>query len=181
MALRASRAVTIEIGERPPRGDARPNIPRRCMQRTRSHMVTIHVERTIGASPERVFSWLADPTNLVAAPLILTAGWAKTSSEPGVGALREATAVGMWLREEITAYDPPRSYSYRIVRSFPAFAHEGGTLTLTPSEDVTQVSWVTTYTHPVQSGGKALEAVTSRLFPWNFRAILDRCANALGS
>ncbi|MDA2893438.1 SRPBCC family protein [Mycolicibacterium sp. BiH015] len=144
-------------------------------------MVTIHVERTIGASPERVFSWLADPTNLVAAPLILTAGWAKTSSEPGVGALREATAVGMWLREEITAYDPPRSYSYRIVRSFPAFAHEGGTLTLTPSEDVTQVSWVTTYTHPVQSGGKALEAVTSRLFPWNFRAILDRCANALGS
>jgi uncharacterized protein YndB with AHSA1/START domain len=31
-------------------------------------MVKIHVERTIGASPERVFSWLADPANLTAAP-----------------------------------------------------------------------------------------------------------------
>lgn len=142
-------------------------------------MVTIHVESTIGASPERVFSWLADPANLVAAPLILRAGWTKASSEPGVGALREATAVGMWLREEITAYDPPRGFSYRIVRSFPVFDHEGGTLTLTPSEDGTHVSWVTTYTHPLLSGGKALEAITSRLFPWNFRVIFDRCGSDL--
>ena len=142
-------------------------------------MVTINVERTIRASPERVFSWLADPANLTAAPLILRAGWAKNSLKPGVGALREATAVGMWLREEITAYDPPRSYAYRIVRSVPGFDHEGGTLTLTPSDDGTRVSWATTYTHPIHSGGKALEALTSRLFPWNFRAILDRCASAL--
>jgi uncharacterized protein YndB with AHSA1/START domain len=142
-------------------------------------MVTIHVERTIRASPERVFSWLADPANLAAAPLIPKARWAKASSGPGVGALREATAVGMWLREEITAYDPPRSYSYRIVRSLPVFDHEGGTLTLTPSGDGTRVSWVTSYTHPIQSGGKALEALTSRLLPWNFRAILDRCGSAL--
>jgi hypothetical protein len=27
-------------------------------------MVQLHVERTIAASPERVFDWLADPTNL---------------------------------------------------------------------------------------------------------------------
>ncbi|CAN3129727.1 SRPBCC family protein [Mycobacterium sp. smrl_JER01] len=142
-------------------------------------MVTINVERTIRASPERVFHGLADPANLETAPLILRAGWTKDSSEPGVGALREATAVGMWLREEITAYDPPRSYSYRITRSFPIFAHEGGTLTLTPSGDGTRVNWATTYSHPTHSGGKALEAVTSRLFPWNFRTILDRCASAL--
>lgn len=32
------------------------------------------------------------------------------SSGPGVGALREVTGVGTWLREEITAYDAPRSY-----------------------------------------------------------------------
>ena len=142
-------------------------------------MVTIRVERTIDAAPEHVFSWLADPANLVAAPLILKAGWAKTSAGPGVGARREATAVGMWLREGITAYDPPRSYSYRIIRSFPVFDHEGGTITVSPSGDGTHVRRVTTYSHRARSGGKALEALTSRLFPWNFRAILDRCARDL--
>ena len=45
-------------------------------------MVKIHVERTIAASPERVFSWLADPANLTAAPLVLSAGWAKKSPAP---------------------------------------------------------------------------------------------------
>lgn len=142
-------------------------------------MVRIGVERTIRASPERVFSWLSEPVNLQAAPLILRAGWANNSLEPGIGALREATAIGMWLREEITEYDPPRSYSYRIIRSFPGFTHEGGSVKLAPLGDGTHVKWVTTYTHPVFSGGKALEAVTSRLLPWNFRAILDRCASAL--
>jgi hypothetical protein len=65
-------------------------------------MVQLHVERTIAASPERVFDWLADPTNLAASPLVLKAGWAKGSSEPGVGAVREVTGVGVWFREEIT-------------------------------------------------------------------------------
>jgi hypothetical protein len=74
-----------------------------------------------------------------------------------------------------------RGYSYRIVRSVPAFDHEGGTQTLTPSGDDTDVSWVTTYTHPAHGGGKAREAMTSRLLPWNFRAILARCARVLES
>jgi hypothetical protein len=46
-------------------------------------MVQLHVERTIAASPERVFGWLADPAHL-ASPLVLKAGWAKDSSGPGV-------------------------------------------------------------------------------------------------
>jgi uncharacterized protein YndB with AHSA1/START domain len=144
-------------------------------------MVEVRVEKTIEASPEDVFKWLADPANLTAAPLILRASWVKNTTQPGVRALREATATGMWLREEITAYDPPSSYSYRIVRSIPAFDHEVGTLTFTPTEVGTHVAWVTRYAHPAQGGGKAMEAVTSRLLPWNFRAILNRCASVLES
>lgn len=144
-------------------------------------MVQLHVERTIAASPERVFDWLADPTNLAASPLVLKAGWAKGSSEPGVGAVREVTGVGVWFREEITAYDAPRSYSYLIVRSFPASNHEGGTLTFTPSGDGTHVDWVTTYTIPVRAGGKVMEAVSSRLLRSSFLAILAGCAKALES
>jgi hypothetical protein len=144
-------------------------------------MVQLHVERTIAASPERVFEWLADPASLTAAPLILKASWAKGSSDPGVGALREVIAVGMWFREEITAYDAPRSYSYLIVRSFPASEHEGGTLTFTPSGDGTHVDWVSTYTIRARAGGKVTEAVTSRLTRSSFLAILAGCAKALES
>ncbi|MGH3562630.1 MAG: SRPBCC family protein, partial [Mycobacterium sp.] len=89
-------------------------------------MVELHVERTIAASPERVFDWLADPASLTAAPPVLRARWVKGPPGPGVGALRRVIGVGTWFREEITSYDRPRSYSYLIVRSFPPFNHEGG-------------------------------------------------------
>lgn len=115
-------------------------------------MVEIHVERTIGAPAERVFDWLADPANLTAAPLALKAGYAKDSPGPGAGAVRELIAVGTWFREEISAYDRPRSYSYLILRSFPPFNHEGGTLTFTASGDGTHVDWVSNYTHPAWAG-----------------------------
>ena len=144
-------------------------------------MVHLHLERTIAAPPERVFDWLADPANLTAAPLALRAGFEKGTTKPGVGAVREVTGLGMRFREEITAYDPPRSYSYRILRSIPAFDHEGGTLTFTPSGDGTHVDWVTTYTHPPRGGGKVMEAISSRLLRWSFLAVLAGCAKALES
>jgi uncharacterized protein YndB with AHSA1/START domain len=142
-------------------------------------MPTIHVERTIGAAPQRVFDWLADPVNLEVAPLLQKVVWAKDSLPPGLGATRVASGIGLWIREEITAYDPPRSYSYRIVRSVPVFDHEGGTLTFTPVDGGTHVDWVSTYTHPAYLGGVVLQALTSRLLPWNFRAVLDGCAREL--
>ncbi len=142
-------------------------------------MVHLHVERTILASPDRVFGWMAAPASLTAAPLVLRAVWAPASAKPGVGAVREVLTTGMWFREEITAYDPPRSFSYRIIRSFPAFNHDGGTLTFTPVPGGTHIDWVSTYTHPVRSGGKALEALTSRLLPWSFTAMLAGCAREL--
>jgi len=91
----------------------------------------IRVERTIAASPERVFDWLLDPANLTASPVVRKAGWAKDSSGPGVGAVREVTGYGFWVHEQITAYDPPRRCSYVVLRSFPASQHQGGTLTCT--------------------------------------------------
>jgi uncharacterized protein YndB with AHSA1/START domain len=142
-------------------------------------MVKIHVERTIAAPTEQVFDWLADPVNLAAAPLVLKARYAKDSSGPGAGAVREVTAVGTWFREEITAYDRPRSYSYLIVRSFPPFNHEGGTLTFTASGDGTDVDWLSNYTHPAWAGGKLLQAISYPLLRSSFLALFDACGEAL--
>jgi uncharacterized protein YndB with AHSA1/START domain len=144
-------------------------------------MVEIHLERTIAAPVEQVFDWLADPANLAAAPLALKGVWAKGSSGPGVGAVRQVTAVGTWFREEITAYDRPHSYTYLIVRSVPAFNHEGGTLTFTPSGQGTRVDWLTNYTHPAYAGGKVMEKISRPMLRSSFLAILNACAKALES
>ena len=142
-------------------------------------MVELHVERTIAASPDRVFQWLTDPANLTAAPLFLRAGWRKDSRPPGIGAVREVIVVGAWLREEITGYEPPRGYSYRVIRSFPAADHQGGTVSVTPADLGAHVVWATAYTVPARGGGKLVEAATSPIFRSCFRAILQGCATAL--
>ncbi|WP_144205845.1 SRPBCC family protein [Mycobacterium tilburgii] len=142
-------------------------------------MVEIHLERTIVAPVEQVFDWLADPANLAAAPLVTKAKWAKGTTGPGRGAIREVIGAGTWFREELTEYERPHKYSYLIVRSIPPFNHQGGTLTFTAAGDGTRVDWVTNYTHPVAAGGKPLEMVTRRLLRPSFLAILNACANAL--
>ena len=104
---------------------------------------------TIAAPIEQVFEWLADPAHLTEAKLILRVGYAKGSPRrPEMGAVRNVIAAGMWLSEQYTAFDAPRSYSYRIRRSVPPLDHEGGTLTFTAEGDGTHVDWVTKYTHP---------------------------------
>lgn len=142
-------------------------------------MIELRVERTIAAAPERVFDWLADPKGLTSAPLVLGARLARSTPSLKAGAVRIVTGTGMWFEEEYTAYDPPHSYSYLILRAVPGFVHDGGTLTFTPTDTGTHVEWKTRYTHPLWSGGKAFEPVSSRLLRWNFSAILDGCAKAL--
>ena len=146
--------------------------------------MVLHVERTIGASPDRVFNWLAEPANFTS-PLASTFGFKAGyvgGSGPEVGAVREVNGFGnTWFREEITDYDFPRSYSYRVIRSFPSVDHEGGTMTFTPSADGTHVHWMSTFTYPARSGGKVMEAVSLRLVRRSFLNILAGCAKALES
>ncbi len=142
-------------------------------------MVELHVERTIAAPPEQVFDWLADPASLKAAPLVFKAGFENGATEPAEGAVRQVIGVGTWFREKITAYDRPHSYSYLIVRSFPPFDHEGGTLTFTPVGDGTHVDWLSSYTHPARAGGKLVEGVSRRLLRSSFLAVLAGCSKAL--
>jgi len=141
-------------------------------------MTQIREQRMIAASPERVFAWLLNPTNLTVSPWFRKATWVD-SSVPGVGATRELRGFGFWVHEQITAYDAPRSCSYRVVGGFPP-AHQNGTLTCIPSGDGTHVDWVSDYTIPARAGGKVLEILTAPLLrSLAFRAILAGCAEEL--
>jgi uncharacterized protein YndB with AHSA1/START domain len=140
-------------------------------------MTQIHEQRTVAASPERVFGWLLDPANLTVSPWFRKATWVD-SSVPGVGATRELKGFGSWVHERITAYDAPRSCSYSVVAGFPT-VHQNGTLTCTPAGDATHVDWVSGYTIPA-SGGKVLEILSAPLIRFlAFRKILAGCARAL--
>jgi uncharacterized protein YndB with AHSA1/START domain len=143
-------------------------------------MVEMHEQRTIAAPPERVFDWLLDPANLTVSPWFRKAAWLRDTG-PGVGATRELKGIGFWVHEQLTAYEPPHSCSYRVVAGFPP-AHQSGTLTCTPSGDVTHVDWESVYTLPLRGGGKPVEVLTALLLRrFAFRAILAGCAKALGS
>ncbi|OBK71597.1 SRPBCC family protein [Mycobacterium sp. 1274761.0] len=141
-------------------------------------MTQIDEQRTIAAPPERVFDWLLNPENLTVSRWFRQAAWVDASG-PGVGATREVRTFGFWVHEQITAYDAPRSCSYRVVDGFPP-VHQNGTLTCSPSGGGTHVDWVSRYTIAARGGGKVLEVLTAplmRLFV--FRAILTGCAKAL--
>ncbi|OBK76621.1 polyketide cyclase [Mycobacterium sp. 1164985.4] len=141
-------------------------------------MVRMHEQRTIAASPERVFEWLLDPTNLTVSPWFRKAAWVDASG-PGLGATREVRGFGWWVHEQITAYDPPHSCSYRVVGGVPP-THQNGTLTCTPAGGGTHVDWISGYTIPARGGGKVLEVLTAPLMrSLVFRKILASCAEAL--
>ena len=141
-------------------------------------MVQIHEQRILAAPPERVFDWLLDPANLTVSPWFRKAAWLRDTG-PGVGATRELKGVGFWVHEQLTAYEPPHSCSYRVVAGFPP-AHQSGTLTCTPSGDGTHVDWESVYTLPLRGGGKPVEVLTAPLLrSFAFRAILTGCAKAL--
>jgi hypothetical protein len=143
-------------------------------------MTEIHEQRTIAASSERVFGWLLDPANLTVSPWFRKATWVDASG-PGVGATRELRGFGFWVHEQITAYDAPRSCSYRVVDGFPP-GHQSGALICTPSDGGTHVDWVSSYTIPARGGGKVLEILSAPLMrSLAFRAILAGCAKALES
>ncbi len=141
-------------------------------------MVEIHVERTIAASVEQVFDWLADPAALTAAPLALRARWAKGSTGPGVGAVRIVTAAGTsFVRRS------PRSTGRTVTptSSFGRFPRSSTTAArwVTPSGDGTHVDWLTNYTHPAYAGGKLMEKISRPMLRSSFLAILAGCAKAL--
>jgi uncharacterized protein YndB with AHSA1/START domain len=59
----------------------------------------------------------------------------------GVGAIRLVRMLGLTVREEITAFQPPHRLAYRCVSRLP-LRNYAGEVILTPRGAVTEVTWV---------------------------------------
>jgi hypothetical protein len=110
-------------------------------------METISLEQVVAAPVDAVFAWLADARNYAKTPLVLRVRWTRPGDEApfGVGAVRTVLCPGAWFEELITAYNPPRDFSYHIERSFPAIHHEVGALRFDGVDGDTRVHWTTTF------------------------------------
>lgn len=137
------------------------------------YLETVRVE----APAEEVFALLADGAGWQrwARPLVPGSRWERegTPAPGGVGAIRRLGTGPVASREEIVAYDPPRSLSYTVLSGFPA-ADYLATVRLEEVGGGTRVEWEGRF-DPVWPGtGRLVLAFTRRYI----RALARRLARA---
>ncbi len=144
-------------------------------------MSHVRVRVHIAAPIDRVFGALSDHERFLSDRLtttkVIVAG---KPDRNGLGSQREVS-VGPAARfvEEVTAWDPPRSYEYLIRESSLPVAHEGGRVVLTPGAGGTDVEWTTRFQVPVPVVGPLLGYLAERIFVRAFTQLLRRAKSKL--
>ncbi|WP_437676555.1 SRPBCC family protein [Sorangium sp. So ce131] len=138
-------------------------------------MEEVHVNVYIHAPVERVFEAVADHERFLRAgestrTTVVRPGLTERN---GLGALREVR-VGKRIRyvEEITAFERPSSFDYRILESSQPLRHHGSRLRFTPRGDGTEVDWTSRFEVPVPLVGSALGSLARRMFVAAFTELL---------
>lgn len=119
---------------------------------------TVTVRRFIEASPEEVFDLVAD-----------SSGWGRwaigieseremegADHPDGVGSIRKVGRSPVESREEVTAFDPPKSLSYKLLTGLPLKDYEA-TVTVEPVAEGSLLTWAGSFVpvNGVQSAGGA--------------------------
>ena len=105
-------------------------------------MATFTLNATIDAPPELVFEVLTDH-RAYAQLTPLRSSTLEREGEPapnGIGAIRVLTLAGPPLREEVTEYQPPSRFAYKLLTGIPVRDHRG-MVDLTPSGHGTHLTW----------------------------------------
>lgn len=137
-------------------------------------MGTIHVTRVLRAPAEKVFDVLADHARYGDLPGVRSAELVRTGApDPnGVGALRRVDVGLARFDEEITAFERPTLLAYKIVRSRPPVAHEGGEMRFRAVPDGVEVTWTSTLRVLVPIVGGIVTALAVRQMTRAFDAVL---------
>ncbi|WP_437507078.1 SRPBCC family protein [Sorangium sp. So ce1099] len=138
-------------------------------------MEEVHVNVYIHAPVERVFEAVADHESFLRAgddtrTKVIRSGLTERN---GLGALREVR-VGKRIRyvEEITAFERPSSFEYRILESTQPLRHHGSRLRFTSRGDGTEVDWTSRFEVPVPLVGRLLGSLARRMFVAAFTELL---------
>jgi hypothetical protein len=107
-----------------------------------SAMASFALHQMVAAPIEIVFDVLTDHrgyANLT--PLRASTLEREGQTEPnGVGAIRVLSLAGPPIREEVTEFERPTLFSYKMLSGAPVRSH-GGTVELTPQGDRTELLW----------------------------------------
>ncbi len=74
----------------------------------------------------------------------------------GVGAIRKVKAMGVTVVEEVTYFDAPNSYEYKILEALPLLVPKKGKVELTQRHEGTHVLWTSEFTMNIPVAGEAV-------------------------
>lgn len=140
---------------------------------------SIRIERRLDAPPDGVFEVIADHARYDRFPGVRRSELVKQGdpAPKGVGAVRRIWVGPLRFEEEITAYEPPSRLDYLIreVKPLP-FAHEGGSIRLTPDGAGTHVVWTSSFEIPIPVVGSLLDRIFSARLERGFGEMLEHSA-----
>ncbi len=123
-------------------------------------MPTIRVHSTFACTPERAFEALTDHAGFDRMHGLDVKIIERGPGHPnGVGTVRSMGGGGVHFEEEITVFEPPRAYEYRIRKGTIPVTHNGGRVEVVQDGAVCNVSWTTDITLPIPVIGNVLAYV----------------------
>lgn len=109
----------------------------------------IRLERWLDAPRELVFEALTDPDEIRAMPGVRALNVLREDDDPNdegaLGHRREVVLETGRFVEEITGWDPPRRFDYRIVEADAPIEHEQGWVELREQDGGTAIEWVSVF------------------------------------
>jgi uncharacterized protein YndB with AHSA1/START domain len=90
-------------------------------------MIDFTIERVVSAPIDAVFTVLTDHRGYASMTPLRRSELEREGTPPpnGVGAIRRLSLAGPPMREEVTAYEPPRRFAYRLLSGLPVRDHTG--------------------------------------------------------
>ena len=119
-------------------------------------MATFTLRSTIAAPAELVFDVLTDHGGY-ARLTPLRSSTLEREGDPapnGVGAIRVLKLAGPPIREEVTEYEPPRRFAYKMLSGAPVDRHTG-VVDLSPAGSSTELVWTVDSTPSLPIPGAA--------------------------
>ena len=105
-------------------------------------MASFTLRESIAAPIEIVFEVLADHQGQADRTLLRSSTLERAGDPPpnGVGAIRRLSSIGPPIREEVTVFEPPHRFAYKMLSGIPVQSHTG-TVELTRQGAGTLLVW----------------------------------------